>query len=63
VVVAAQDAVPVHWAFPTTAWRPGEVIGDVYDFAFAEDFPVDELVPQVILYRAADGTEVGRFEP
>jgi hypothetical protein len=62
-VVAAQDAVPVHWAYPTTAWRPGEIIGDVYDFALAEGYPIEELVPQVILYRGADGVEVGRFEP
>ena len=32
-VVASQDAIPVHWAYPTTAWRPGETVVNSYDFA------------------------------
>jgi hypothetical protein len=62
-VVAAHDAVPVHWAYPTTAWRSGETVIDAYDFALPTGSPSDDLIPQVILYRAADGAEVGRFQP
>lgn len=61
-VAAAQDAVPVHWSYPTTAWRPGETVVDAYDFALPAD-AAGSLTPLVILYRAADGSEVGRFQP
>lgn len=60
-VVAAQDAVPVHWAYPTTAWRAGETVLDAYDFALAEDVDLASLTPLLILYQAADGLEVGRY--
>ena len=62
-VVASQDAVPVHWAYPTTAWRPGETAIDSYDFALPPGVAPDALSPLVILYRATDGEEVGRFQP
>lgn len=60
-VAAAIDAVPVHWAYPATAWRAGDVITDVYDFALPADAAA--LSPLFILYRAADGAEVGRYQP
>ena len=62
-VVAGQDAVPVHWAYPTTAWRPGETVIDAYDFALPAGTSPDHLTPLVILYRAASGEEIGRFSP
>jgi hypothetical protein len=62
-VLAAVDAVPVHWAYPTTAWRPGETILDAYDFALPVETDTTSLTPLVILYRASDGSEVGRFLP
>ena len=62
-VVASTDAVPVHWAYPTTAWRAGEAVLDVYDFALPENVDTAALTPLLILYRAADGTEVGRYQP
>ncbi len=62
-VAASHDAVPVHWAYPTTDWRPGETVLDVYDFALPLSEPTSNLTPLVILYRAADGGEVGRFQP
>ena len=61
-VVAAQDAVPVHWAYPTTAWRAGETVLDAYDFALPPAVDAASLTPLVILYRASDGSEVGRFQ-
>lgn len=62
-VVTSLDAVPVHWAYPTTAWRAGETVVDAYDFALVEGTDVSALTPLLILYRAADGTEVGRYQP
>jgi len=32
-LVAQQDATPVHNAYPTSAWRPGEIVTDVYDLS------------------------------
>jgi len=61
-VVAADDRVPVHFAYPTTAWAPGEQVQDVYDLtqpAGAAGGPYGVLL---ILYRVADGGEVGRAE-
>ena len=60
-IVASQDAVPVHWAYPTTAWRPGETVIDAYDFVLPADIDPSTLTPLVILYRSANGEEVGRF--
>lgn len=62
-VVAAQDATPVHWTYPTTAWRMGETVLDSYDFALPLDATHGALTPLLILYRAADGFEVGRYTP
>lgn len=62
-VVASQDAAPVHWAYPTTAWRPGETVIDAYDFALPAGVDPASLTPLVILYRAGSGEEVGRFSP
>jgi hypothetical protein len=36
---------------------------DVYDFALPENTDIAALTPLLILYRAADGTEVGRYQP
>ena len=62
-VVAAQDATPVHWTYPTSAWRAGETVLDAYDFALPLDVDIASLTPLLILYRAADGVEVGRYQP
>ncbi|HSN73496.1 MAG TPA: DUF2723 domain-containing protein [Anaerolineae bacterium] len=62
-VVASTDVVPVHWAYPTTAWRAGETVLDTYDFALPLDVDSAALTPLLILYRAADGAEVGRYQP
>ena len=62
-VVASQDAIPVHWSYPTTAWRQGETVLDAYDFALPAGTAAQGVTPLLILYRASDGTEVGRFQP
>ncbi len=69
--VAQTDQIPVHFTYPTTMWVPGERVQDVYDLALpGSSDPTDssrvpaELKAQqvlLILYRAADGHEVGRL--
>jgi hypothetical protein len=61
-VLVADDRVPVHFAYPTTAWAPGENVDDVYDLPVPASAPSGSYGLVVILYRAADGTEVGRME-
>jgi len=59
--VAQTDAVPVHFAYPTTAWRPNEFIRDVYDLALPAMLQPGEYNPVIILYDPARGAaEVGR---
>ena len=61
-VLVADDRVPVHFAYPTTAWVPGERVDDVYDLLMPANAPLGPYGFQIILYRAADGSEVGRLE-
>lgn len=62
-VVVAADAVPVHFAYPTTAWRPGEVVSDVYDLALPADLSAGSYTPLIIWYDPAQNSaEVGRIE-
>ena len=61
--MAVVDAVPVHFAYPTTAWRPGEVVADVYDLALPVDAPPGSYTPLLIWYDPAqNAAEVGRIE-
>lgn len=61
--VAVVDAVPVHFAYPTTAWRPGEIISDVYDLALPSGFQAGFYTPLLIWYDPAqNAAEVGRVE-
>jgi hypothetical protein len=60
--IAQADAVPVHFAYPTTAWRSGEFITDVYDLRLPERLAGGQYTPLVILYDPAQGAaEVGRL--
>jgi hypothetical protein len=61
-VVAQDDRVPVHFTYPTTAWAPGERIVDVYDLPLPSGTPGGDFSPLLILYRAADGSEMGRVQ-
>ncbi len=56
-VAQAVDSVPVHNTYPTWAWKPGERVVDVYDIPVPSG-PIGDLL--VILYRAADGSEIHR---
>jgi hypothetical protein len=60
---AAADAVPVHFAYPTSAWRSGEIVSDVYDLALPVDTPPGQYTPLIIWYDPAqNAAEVGRVE-
>jgi hypothetical protein len=61
-LVAQADGVPVHFAYPTTTWRPGEFVTDVYDLTIPSNLQPGEYVPVVILYDPAQGAaEAGRL--
>lgn len=59
-VVAQYDAEPVHRARPTATWRAGERIVDVYDLPLPPQAR-GPFTPLLILYRTADGQEIGRL--
>lgn len=61
-VVVADDRAPVHFTYPTTAWVPGEPVSDVYDLAMPPAAPDGPYGVLLILYRAADGSEIGRTD-
>ena len=61
--VAVVDSAPVHFAYPTSAWRPGEVISDVYDLALPLNLPPGAYTPLLIWYDPAqNAAEIGRIE-
>jgi hypothetical protein len=60
--VAQVDAAPVHFAYPTTRWRPDEYIGDVYDLTLPDRLLAGQYTPLLILYDPSQGAaEVGRL--
>ena len=60
---AVVDAAPVYFAYPTTAWRPGEIVSDVYDLVLPVDLPPGQYTPLLIWYDPAqNAAEVGRIE-
>jgi 4-amino-4-deoxy-L-arabinose transferase-like glycosyltransferase len=59
-VVASEDAVPARFTYPTTAWVPGETVEDALDARLGPDAAAGPYTPLIILYRGADGSEVGR---
>ncbi len=60
--LAQNDRVPVHFAYPTTAWVMGEEVRDSYDLAVPRAAGPGPYRVLLIWYRAADGQEVGRVE-
>jgi len=60
-MIAQQDSLPVHNAYPTTAWRAGEIIRDGYDLPLpAEAGEATRVL--VIVYDPSDLHEIGRLE-
>ncbi len=61
-LVGQTDALPVHNSYPTSAWRGGESLADVYDLALLPGTPPGSHRALVILYRPEDGSEVARAD-
>jgi hypothetical protein len=62
MVAAVTDSEPVAWTYPTTAWRPGEVVADAYEIPWPAGAPPGVYTPLVIVYDPATGQERGRAE-
>ena len=61
--VAVVDTGPVHFAYPTSAWRSGEIVSDVYDLLLPVDSLAGQYTPLLIWYDPAqNAAEVGRIE-
>jgi hypothetical protein len=60
--LAQIDDVPVHNTYPTSRWKAGEAITDVYDLAVPPDTPSGPYRLLVILYEPDTLAEVGRAE-
>lgn len=56
------DSAPVHEAYPTNAWQPGETIVDSYDLPLLVGMPPGEYSLGVVLYRPQTLEEVGRAQ-
>jgi hypothetical protein len=61
-VIAQDDRVPVHFAYPTTAWVPGERVQDVYDLTPPPGAASGTYIMLLVLYRAANSSEIGRVQ-
>ncbi len=61
-VIGAADAEPVGGAYPTTAWRPGEIVADAYEIPLPPGTPPGDYTPLIVLYDPATGAEGGRIE-
>jgi hypothetical protein len=60
--IAQMDDVPVHNTYPTSRWKAGETIADVYDLTVPPDTPSGQYRLLVILYEPDTLAEVGRAE-
>ena len=58
--VAVVDAEPVAGAYPTTAWRPGEVVADAYEIPLPAGLPPGDYTPLVVVYDPQTVVERGR---
>ena len=59
---AQHDEWPVHNAYHSVFWRPGETIADVYDVPLPPNTASAGLRVLLIVYRAESGAEVGRID-
>ncbi|MFQ5612196.1 MAG: protein O-mannosyl-transferase family [Anaerolineae bacterium] len=53
--VLLQDHQPVWGIYPTSRWRPGEVVRDVYGLKIPPDLAPQVTAVQVVLYRSVTG--------
>jgi hypothetical protein len=61
-VVGQVDHRPVRDAYPTTAWRPGEIIADTYDVPIFFGVTPSEYVVNVTLYDAQSSAVIGQAD-
>ncbi len=61
-VVGQTDRRPVRDAYPTLAWRAGEIIADTYDVPLFLGVTPGEYTLHVTMYDAASGAVLGRRE-
>ncbi len=60
---AVTDVTPVHFAYPTRAWRSGEIVSDVYTLNLPTDTAEGTYTPLIIWYDPANNAaEVGRVQ-
>ncbi len=59
-IVGQIDRHPVLDAYPTTAWRPGQVITDTYDVPIFLGAPPGDYVLNLTMYSAQTGAIVGQ---
>ncbi len=60
-MLAQNDKIPVHFAYPTTKWKPGELILDSYDFPLSvAERSKARLV--IVIYDPSSLAERGRIE-
>lgn len=59
-VVAALDAEPVHNAYPTPLWRPGEVVEDYYLLEMPVGDPGGTVDVSVVVYSPETGAQRGQ---
>ncbi|MBI4786228.1 MAG: DUF2723 domain-containing protein [Chloroflexi bacterium] len=59
-VVAQMDRRPVHDAYPTAAWRAGEVVADTHTVPVFLGVPTGEYTLNVTLYDGESGVVVGK---
>lgn len=52
---AQSDAVPVYWAYPTTAWQPGDYVRDVHLIPLDATLPRGDYRVYVGMYDPATG--------
>ena len=53
------DAMPRGGAYPTTRWRPGEVVVDAYEISLPEGAEIRDYEIEVGLYVAETGQRLG----
>jgi len=61
-VIGAVDAEPVGGAYPTDAWRPGEIVADACEIPLPSGTPPGDYIPLLVIYDPATGAERGRIE-
>ncbi|PWH14693.1 MAG: hypothetical protein DDG58_12475 [Ardenticatenia bacterium] len=60
---AQSDGRPVCWTYPTTVWRPGQIIADHHALPIRAETPPGTYPILVGMYRPDDGQRLEVFDP